>query len=391
MKLKVMILANDTTYTYNLRNEIIERLASDGHEVVVASQPLLLQNELKSLGCRLVNIETNRHGTNPLSDFGLLMKFRQVLSDERPDVVLTYNIKPNAYGGIACRMTKTHYIPNITGLGTAVVYPGLLQKISTKLYKVGVAGADCIMFQNEENRHFFIDHHMMPKKARARLLPGSGVSLKVHKAMEYPADIGVINSLVGRAAGLGGSHIGRRGLSDRPGPCGPVRPQRGGEAVPPQPRERPGQRGQPEAPLRDAASSGMVSRRAYRGRGQRHPRHGDGVQGLADQSEAICRGLGGHHETDQRAPDRSFLRAQLQEAGTDVRAAIAAPKPPGRHKRKRAHRSVFGALSAGGIHLFGLTIPSGARPHGKRSFPLRQEYTWITRKLFDRGPSGKTN
>ena len=40
-KLKVMILANDTTYTYNLRNEIIERLASDGHEVVVASQPLL--------------------------------------------------------------------------------------------------------------------------------------------------------------------------------------------------------------------------------------------------------------------------------------------------------------------------------------------------------------
>lgn len=194
-KLKVMILANDTTYTYNLRNEIIERLASDGHEVVVASQPLLLQEELKSLGCRLVNIETNRHGTNPLSDLGLLMKFRMVLSEERPDVALTYNIKPNAYGGIACRMTKTHYIPNITGLGTAVEYPGLMQKISTKLYKAGVAGADCIMFQNDENKQFFIDHHMMPKKARTRLLPGSGVSLKVHKAMEYPVDTGVINFL----------------------------------------------------------------------------------------------------------------------------------------------------------------------------------------------------
>lgn len=194
-KLKVMILANDTTYTYNLRNEIIERLVADGNEVVIASQPLLLQDDLRGMGARLVDIETNRHGTNPFSDLSLLRKFRKILLDEKPDVVLTYNIKPNAYGGIACRMTKTHYIPNITGLGTAVEYPGLMQKISIKLYKAGVARADCVMFQNEENIRFFVDHHMMQKNARIRLLPGSGVSLKVHKAMEYPADGEKINFL----------------------------------------------------------------------------------------------------------------------------------------------------------------------------------------------------
>lgn len=194
-KLKVMILANDTTYTYNLRNEIIERLVLDGHEVVVVSQPLNLQEELKGLGCRLVDIKTNRHGTNPCSDFRLLLKFRKVLLDEKPDVALSYNIKPNVYGGIACRMTKTHYIANITGLGTAVEYPGLMQKITTMLYKIGIAGADCVMFQNRENMRFFVDNHMLPKKARIRLLPGSGVSLKVHKAMEYPEDNNMINFL----------------------------------------------------------------------------------------------------------------------------------------------------------------------------------------------------
>lgn len=186
--MKVLILANDTTYTYNLRNEIIERLAADGHEVVVASQPLLLQDELKALGCRLVNIETNRHGTNPLSDLALLRKLKGVLQAEKPDVVLSYNIKPNVYGGMACRMTKTHYLPNITGLGTAVEYPGLMQKLSTRLYKAGVAGADCVFFQNAENRQFFQQHHMLRKGARTRLLPGSGVSLKVHRAMPYPAE-----------------------------------------------------------------------------------------------------------------------------------------------------------------------------------------------------------
>jgi Glycosyltransferase len=194
-KLKIMILANDTTYTYNLRNEIIERFVADGHDVVVVSQPLLLQNELKALGCRLVDIETNRHGTNPLSDFSLLMKFRKILLDGKPDLALTYNIKPNVYAGMACRMTKTPYFPNITGLGTAVEYPGLMQKFTIRLYKAGVAGAECVFFQNEENKKFFEDHNMLRKGVKTRLLPGSGVSLKLHKAMPYPADNGTINFL----------------------------------------------------------------------------------------------------------------------------------------------------------------------------------------------------
>ncbi len=37
---KVLIVANDTTYIYNLRNELIERLVLCGYDVVVVSQPL---------------------------------------------------------------------------------------------------------------------------------------------------------------------------------------------------------------------------------------------------------------------------------------------------------------------------------------------------------------
>ena len=192
---KILILANDTTYTYNLRDAIIERLIGDGNEVVIASQPLLFQDELKEMGCRLIKVETNRHGTNPFSDFGLFMRFSRILFDERPDVVLTYNIKPNVYGGLACRVTGTGYIANITGLGTAVEYPGLMQKISTKLYKKGVAGASCVFFQNEENREFFEEHHMLRHGTHTRLLPGSGVNLKIHNALEYPDDSERINFL----------------------------------------------------------------------------------------------------------------------------------------------------------------------------------------------------
>lgn len=186
--MKVLILANDTTYTYNLRNEIIERFVADGHEVVIVSQPLLLIDELKAIGARLIDIDTKRHGTNPFSDLNLLMKYKKIILDEKPDVALTFNIKPNVYGGIACKKTKTHYIANITGLGTAVEYPGLMQKIAIKLYRAGISKADCVMFQNESNKQFFIDHLIMHNSVRNRLLPGSGVSLKLHKALEYPVD-----------------------------------------------------------------------------------------------------------------------------------------------------------------------------------------------------------
>ena len=81
--LKVLVLANDTTYAFNLRDELLERLVSDGNEVVVASQPLLYQDELKGMGCRLIDIETNRHGKNPLSDLGLLSKFKKLLKVEK--------------------------------------------------------------------------------------------------------------------------------------------------------------------------------------------------------------------------------------------------------------------------------------------------------------------
>lgn len=194
-KNKIIILSNDTTYTYNLRDEILERLVSDGSEVVIVSQPLLFQDELTSLGCQLIPMETNRHGKNPFSDMALMFRYKRLLLEEKPDVVLSYNIKPNVYGGLACRLTKTRYIPNITGLGTAVEYPGVMQKLSTRLYKMGVSKADCVFFQNSENQEFFVKHKMVSKQSRMRLLPGSGVNLRLHKPLEYPIESDVIHFL----------------------------------------------------------------------------------------------------------------------------------------------------------------------------------------------------
>ena len=87
-------------------------------------------------------------------------------------------------------MLGIQYIPNITGLGTPVENPGKLQFLATRLYKYGVAGADTIFFQNDENMRFFEQHHIMPKNSHVCLLPGSGVNLQAYPELPYsPGDV----------------------------------------------------------------------------------------------------------------------------------------------------------------------------------------------------------
>lgn len=48
--MKIAILANDTTYTYNLRGALLRRLLAAGHRVTVISQLRGFWPELEAMG-----------------------------------------------------------------------------------------------------------------------------------------------------------------------------------------------------------------------------------------------------------------------------------------------------------------------------------------------------
>ena len=185
-QMKIAILANDTTYTYNLRGELIRQLLDRGEEILVAGRVLSFREELIRMGCRLADVDTGRHGKNPLQDLRLLKTYVALLKKEQPDVVLSFNIKPNIYGGMACRHLKIRFLPNITGLGKALEYPGMMQKLTKRLYRIGIAGAECVFFQNRENRRFFEKNRLLKPRTKTVLLPGSGVDLERFSPLPYP-------------------------------------------------------------------------------------------------------------------------------------------------------------------------------------------------------------
>jgi len=113
---RILIITNFDVGLYKFRRELLDKLISDKNEVIIALPNGKLISDIVALGCRYINVELDRRSTNPFKDLTLLHAYRAIIMREKLDVVLSYTIKPNVYGGLACRMTKTPYIANVTGL-----------------------------------------------------------------------------------------------------------------------------------------------------------------------------------------------------------------------------------------------------------------------------------
>lgn len=186
MEKKVLILVNHDVVIYNFRRELVERLLDDGYQVIISSPYGERIDDLVEMGCKYIEAKIERHGTNPLNELKLLSYYKKLMRDVKPDVVLTYTIKPNIYGGLAAKRYGIPYIANITGLGTAVENAGLIQKITIILYKLAFSNIKKVFFQNTENMKFFADYNIVVD--RHKLIPGSGVNLGHFKVLDYPSD-----------------------------------------------------------------------------------------------------------------------------------------------------------------------------------------------------------
>ena len=184
--MKVALIGNTDLAIYNYRYELLQRLLADGHSVVVISPNGQYVPEMKAMGCDYHEVNIDRHGTNPLKDLKVIKAYKRILKEVKPDYVLTYTIKPNIYGAMACKKLGIPCIPNVTGLGTAVEIKGWKQKLTVFLYKRAFKKVQTIFFQNAENMQFFIDRNLFVEKHK--LLPGSGVNLERFKPTEYPSD-----------------------------------------------------------------------------------------------------------------------------------------------------------------------------------------------------------
>lgn len=181
---KVLFLVNHDVVIYNFRYELVETLVNKGYDVYISSPNGDRIKFLTDIGCKFIETDVSRHGTNPVTDFKLFVKYLKIMKSIKPDVVLSYTIKPNVYGGMAAAMRGIPFFPNVTGLGVAVNNKGVARNIILTLYKLSFKKAACVFFQNSENRKFFEDNKLY--NGVYKVIPGSGVNIEKFIPLEYP-------------------------------------------------------------------------------------------------------------------------------------------------------------------------------------------------------------
>ncbi len=184
--MKILILTNNFRGLHSFRKEVVKAMMDQGYHIIISAPFDEKRKYFEEIGCQLINTQFNRQGTNPLKDIALMLNYQKLIKTVKPDVVLSYTIKPNLYGGMACQLCGVPQIANVTGLGAAVEYPGLLQKFAIFLYKIGMRKTRLTFFQNTDNMSFSQEHSMV--KGPVQLIPGSGVNLQYHAKVDYPAE-----------------------------------------------------------------------------------------------------------------------------------------------------------------------------------------------------------
>lgn len=180
---RVLVLSNSSGGLYDFRNEFVQALTKE-NQVFISVPDDVKTKELLDEGCQIIKTAINRRGINPLEDLKLYRTYHNMMKELQPDLVITYTIKPNIYGGFCAGRMKIPYIATITGLGGAFDRTGLLLQLIVHMYRAGMKKAACVFFQNEENKNIFKNFRIAGRKDK--LVMGSGVNLERHTYEAYP-------------------------------------------------------------------------------------------------------------------------------------------------------------------------------------------------------------
>ncbi|MGL6355915.1 glycosyltransferase [Aeromonas veronii] len=159
---KVVLLGTVATSTVNFRGDLIHRLVAEGYDVYClctdfdeGSKASIVQ-----MGAKPIAYGLSRAGMNPIADLSSILKIKTLFEKIKPDIVLSFFVKPVIYGSIAARLAGVkHRYAMLEGLGYVFtdMPSGLslkqraLRKIQVFLYRLALPCIDKIIFLNHDD------------------------------------------------------------------------------------------------------------------------------------------------------------------------------------------------------------------------------------------------
>ncbi len=187
MPLKIAFVGNSSLTMFNFRASMLSDMKKKGYDVVVL---VVIDSDIKyynDLGVRLIPINIDRRGTNPVRDIRFIKQLKSIYAQEKFDFIFHYTIKPVIYGSMAAMFVGIPYVSVITGLGYTFIHKGFLRKTTIALYSFALRQAREVWFLNNDDKDVFL-HEKIVSADKTFVLPGEGVDTMIFRPMPKRKD-----------------------------------------------------------------------------------------------------------------------------------------------------------------------------------------------------------
>lgn len=193
----IAVVASFAYSLVNFRLELLKAMVGAGHKVTAFApeHDEEIVSKLNEIGVAFVQVPMERTGVNPVSDLQTLLSLHKELRRLKPDVVLSYTMKPVIYSGIAARLAgvpKQYAL--MTGLGYVFsdenysLKKKLVRKLSVVLYRIGLAKTAKLFVYNTADKNDIVRYRMVTDTRRLIPIDGTGVDLTHYSASDPPTD-----------------------------------------------------------------------------------------------------------------------------------------------------------------------------------------------------------
>lgn len=195
--MRIAIHAGFARSLIDFRGELVQALCDAGADVHAIAPGLdsddSTRKKLAEKGVTAHDLNVERTGLNPIRDITSIYKLYRCFRKVKPDILLSYTIKPVIYGLLAAWMAG---VPNryalITGLGYAFTGEArgkrwVIQRLARLLYKTALRHATVVFFQNPDDEALFFKLGILGRSARTMVVNGSGIDINRYPLTDLPA------------------------------------------------------------------------------------------------------------------------------------------------------------------------------------------------------------
>ncbi len=186
---KHILLVSNTAFSFwNFRREVIRDMISQGYQVTCMSAPDDCVGKLKDIGVDFISIPFSRSGMNIVVEMITVLKLWAAIYSIRPDLMISYTIKPNSYVPVLSWVLQIPCLSVVTGLGFAFLKNNFAARLARLVLKYGLRFAKKIWFLNNDDMNVVTadSYHLQQK---SEILPGEGIDTDFFNDQLFPRQI----------------------------------------------------------------------------------------------------------------------------------------------------------------------------------------------------------